>query len=288
MWFAREACFYAVDGVRGSLEWEDCENMLLPVPHIDIQREIVKEYNTVQNRINLNEQLIQKLEETAQAIYREWFVEFEFPFDFAQGKPDENGKPYKSSGGEMIWNEEMEKEIPVGWEVKPFTKIVEFGGGGTSSTKYPEYWNGSIPFYTPGDLTQHYYSITSEKMITTLGLSKCSSKLYPVNTTFVTARGATVGGVGLAGIPMAMNQSCYAVNGNDLNDFYIHQLTLQVMSQLKNETVGATFEALVTKDFDSYLLVHPIADLDKIFSSKVNNLYQLMLLKSKENQKCPA
>ena len=188
----------------------------------------------------------------------------------------------------MIWNEEMEKEIPVGWEVKPFTKIVEFGGGGTSSTKYPEYWNVSIPFYTPGDLTQHYYSITSEKMITTLGLSKCSSKLYPVNTTFVTARGATVGGVGLAGIPMAMNQSCYAVNGNDLNDFYIHQFTLQVMSQLKNETVGATFEALVTKDFDSYLLVHPIADLDKIFSSKVNNLYQLMLLKSKENQKCPA
>ena len=68
MWFAREACFYAVDGVRGSLEWEDCENMLLPVPHIDIQREIVKEYNTVQNRINLNEQLIQKLEEPHRII----------------------------------------------------------------------------------------------------------------------------------------------------------------------------------------------------------------------------
>lgn len=79
MWFERsefdrEACFHAVGGVRGSLEWEDFENMQLPIPHIDKQREIVKEYNTIQNRIVLNQQLIQKLEETAQAIYREWFV----------------------------------------------------------------------------------------------------------------------------------------------------------------------------------------------------------------------
>lgn len=80
MWFERsefdrEACFHAVGGVRGSLEWEDFENMKLPIPHIDKQREIVKEYNTIQNRIALNQRLIQKLEETAQAIYREWFVE---------------------------------------------------------------------------------------------------------------------------------------------------------------------------------------------------------------------
>lgn len=80
MWFERtefdrEACFHAVGGVRGSLEWEDFESMQLPIPHIDKQREIVAEYNTIQNRISLNQQLIQKLEETAQAIYREWFVE---------------------------------------------------------------------------------------------------------------------------------------------------------------------------------------------------------------------
>jgi type I restriction enzyme S subunit len=114
MWFERaefdrEACFHAVGGVRGSLEWEDFESMQLPIPHIDKQREIVKEYNTIQNRIALNQQLIQKLEETVQAIYREWFVEFEFP--------DENGKPYKSSGGEMVWSEELGKESPMGWNV---------------------------------------------------------------------------------------------------------------------------------------------------------------------------
>jgi type I restriction enzyme, S subunit len=82
---------------------------LLPIPPITKQREIVKEYNVIQNRIALNQKLIRKLEEAAQAIYREWFVEFEFP--------DENGKPYKSNGGEMVWNEELGKEVPRGWEV---------------------------------------------------------------------------------------------------------------------------------------------------------------------------
>ena len=58
--------------------------------------------------MHLNNHLIQKLEETAQAIYKQWFVDFEFP--------DENGKPYKSNGGEMEFNEELDKEIPKGWE----------------------------------------------------------------------------------------------------------------------------------------------------------------------------
>ncbi len=77
MWFTRsefdrEACFNAVGGVRGSLEWEDFCEMQLPIPSIEKQREIVAEYNVVQNRISLNNQLIQKLEETAQAIFNSY------------------------------------------------------------------------------------------------------------------------------------------------------------------------------------------------------------------------
>ena len=122
MWFTRsefdrEACFNAVGGVRGSLEWEDFCEMQFPIPSPAEQKEIVKEYNTILNRINLNKQLIQKLEETAQAIYKQWFVDFEFP--------DENGLPYKSNGREMVFNEKLEKEIPKGWEVKVVDDIVK-------------------------------------------------------------------------------------------------------------------------------------------------------------------
>ena len=122
MWFSREefdreACFHAVGGVRGSLEWDDFCTMKFPLPSPEKQREIVAEYNTIKKRIELNNQLIQKIEETAQAIYKHWFVDFEFP--------DENGNPYKSSGGNMVYNEELDKEIPEGWEVLAFERVVD-------------------------------------------------------------------------------------------------------------------------------------------------------------------
>lgn len=126
MWFSRkefdrEACFYAIGGVRGSLEWEDFCNMKLPIPHPDKQKEIVNENNTIVNRAALNNLLIQKLEETAQAIYKQWFVDFEFP--------DENGKPYNSNGGEMEFNEELGKEIPKGWELQKISDFSEMKYG---------------------------------------------------------------------------------------------------------------------------------------------------------------
>jgi type I restriction enzyme S subunit len=122
MWFRRpEFDRYARFKSHGSahefFEYDQMCQVELPIPSIDKQREIVKEYNVIQNRIILNQQLIQKLEETAEAIYKQWFVEFEFP--------DENGKPYKSNGGEMVWNEELGKEIPLGWEVGRLGDVLE-------------------------------------------------------------------------------------------------------------------------------------------------------------------
>jgi len=134
--FDREACFYAVGGVRGSLEWEDFCNMQLPVPSIEKQREIVREYHTIVDRIKLNEQLNQKLEETAQAIYKQWFVDFEFPMSKEHaakiGKPELEGKPYKSSGGKMVWNDELDQEIPEGWIITQLSDICSKIGSGAT------------------------------------------------------------------------------------------------------------------------------------------------------------
>ena len=114
MWFTRsefdrEACFLAVGGVRGSLEWEDFLNMELPIPYLEKQKELIEEYEAIEKRIQLNKKLCATLEETAQTIYKHWFEDFEFS--------DENGKPYKSSGGEMVDCEELGKEIPKGWRL---------------------------------------------------------------------------------------------------------------------------------------------------------------------------
>lgn len=294
MWFSRKefdrnAWFYTDADVRGGLHWKEFCNIQLPIPSLEKQKEIVAEYNTIVSRIKLNEQLNQKLVETAQAVYKQWFVDFEFPIskEYAAeiGKPELEGKPYKSSGGKMDRNDELDLEIPEGWEIKPFTIAVQLGGGGTPSTEISEYWNGNIPFYTPGDLNESYYCITTLKHITDLGLKKCSSRLYRMNTSFVTARGATVGGVCLAGVPMAMNQTCYAVNSEYFNDYYAHQLTRYIISKLKNEAIGATFGALVTKDFAAQHVIKPELQIEYMFEKQISKVYEQMLLKMKENKK---
>jgi type I restriction enzyme S subunit len=112
--------------------------MQLPIPSPEKQREIVREYNVIQNRILLNNQLIFKLEEAAQAIYKQWFVDFEFP--------DENGLPYKNNGGEMVWCEELEKEIPIGWEVEKLGKLIE------SFSKKHNFKKDELIFFNTSDI----------------------------------------------------------------------------------------------------------------------------------------
>lgn len=258
MWFRRPefdryARFKSHGSAREIFDWEEMCNTLLPIPHIDKQREIVKEYNTIQNRITLNQQLIQKLEETAQAIYREWFVD---------GIDVEN--------------------LPEGWMEKSFTEVVKLSGGGTPNTNNVNFWDGDIPFFTPADVTSGYYTIQTEKTITDEGLKNSSTKPYPKNTVFVTARG-TVGAISISGCEMAMNQSCYALRGR--YQYYIHQLAIETMSKLKTEAVGAVFGALVTKDFDAQMIIVPPNDMQRDFDNKVSKLYEYILIKTKENQK---
>ena len=161
MWFTRsefdrEACFHAVGGVRGSLEWEDFCSMQLPIPSIEKQLEIVKEYHVIQKRIELNNQLISKLEETAQAIYKQWFVDFEFP--------DGNGLPYKSNGGEMVWCEELDKEIPVGWRNIEIGEIANIKAGGDRPKIFSEISTNeiSIPIFSNGVTNKGLYGYTNK------------------------------------------------------------------------------------------------------------------------------
>lgn len=117
MWFKRPefdryARVKSHGSVREIFDWQEMCEVQLPIPSPEKQLEIVREYNVIQKRIKLNNQLINKLEETAQTIYKQWFVDFEFP--------DQNGLPYKTSGGEMI--ESDFGEIPMNWTLNVFTR----------------------------------------------------------------------------------------------------------------------------------------------------------------------
>ena len=125
--FDRNAWFTTDSSVRGGFSWGTLCEMELSVPDITTQQEVVKEYNIIVDRIKLNEELNQKLEETAQTLYKHWFVNFEFP--------DENGKPYKSSGGEMVYNEEFNRKIPIEWEENNLSNYVRLSQGQVINAK---------------------------------------------------------------------------------------------------------------------------------------------------------
>ena len=130
-----------------------------------------------------------------------------------------------------------------------FTSLINVFGGGTPKTGNPDFWDGLIPFFTPKDVGAPY-TLQTEKYITESGLAHCNSRLYPINTTFVTARG-TVGKVSLAGTPMAMNQSCYALASETVDPLLVYFYVLKAVTSLKHQASGAVFDAIVTRDFDS-------------------------------------
>ena len=153
-----------------------------------------------------------------------------------------------------------------------FTDLIQILGGGTPKTGENTYWNGNIAFFTPKDVDTPYTLIT-EKTITEEGLSHCNSRLYPVNTVFVTARG-TVGKVGMSGVPMAMNQSCYALVGKETHQLLVYFYTLKAVDRLKHKASGAVFDAITTRDFESEQIMKLSDDDAKDFLCIAEPMFQ--------------
>lgn len=268
MWFTRsefdrEACFNAVGGVRGSLEWEDFCNMQLPIPSITKQCEIVKEYNVVQNRITLNQQLIQKLEETTQTIYKHWFVDFEFQ--------DEDGLPYKSNGGEMEFNEELGKEIPKGWEVTELENIIEnfdnkrkpvAGSERLNKEKlYPYYGAAALMDYIDEYIFDGEYVLLGEdgSVVTEKGtpiLQYVWGKFWVNNHAHV-----------LKGI-----------NGFDENSLYV----LLKNTNITDKITGGVQAKINQSNLNSILILKPSANFLKQYNSVLKSVLQLFKNKTDE------
>ena len=216
MWFTRaefdrEATFHAVGGVRGSLEWEDFLDFELPIPSLEKQQQIVAEYNTVTNRINLNNQLNQKLEETAQALYKNWFVDYEFP--------NAEGKPYKSSGGEMVYNEELDTDIPVGWRVETIGEKFDIKIGRTPPRNEKQWFStiseNNTPWVSIKDLGQcKSYLLDTNEYLTKEAIEKFSIPVADENTTFLSFK-MSIGKVGITTTKMLSNEAIAHFNTPD-------------------------------------------------------------------------
>ena len=246
----------------------------ISLPPLEEQRRIAGILGAIDDKIENNRRINTNLELQAKALYKQWFVDFEFP--------NEEGKPYKSSGGKMVDSDLG--PIPDGWSVIGYCDAVDIKGGGTPPTNNPEFWNGSIPFFTPKDVPSDCFAIHTEKSITEAGLSNCNSKLYAKDTVFITARG-TVGKVVMAGCSMAMNQTNYALIGkNELSQYFVYLLTIALVNRLLKKANGAVFNAITTRDFEGEQIVHPTNFVLGKFVDIISPLYQQVLSIAKENE----
>jgi type I restriction enzyme S subunit len=228
----------------------------IPLPPLPAQREIAETLMAYDELIENDLKRIPILEEMIRALYREWFIDLRFPgHDGVRHVPSSIGP------------------IPENWTVVAFTELADVLSGGTPKTDVSAYWGGAIPFFTPRDATDTFYVNDTEKSLTELGLSKCSSSLFPADTVFITARG-TVGKVALPSVAMALNQSCYALRGKDgISQRFLHQLVLQQVDFLRTNTGGATFETIVVDTFRCMQVVKPPADLVARFESAVAPMF---------------
>ncbi len=291
MWFRRPefdryARFKSHGSAREIFDWSEMCEVELPIPSIEKQREIVREYNTIVNRISLNERLIQKLEETAQAIYKRWFVEFDFPSESLA--KDGVSQPYKSSGGKMVWCEELEREIPEGWVYSKIGDEIETLGGGTPSTEIEEYWlNGNILWYSPTDLTNNnsIYIFDSSNKISDSGLTKSSAKLFPPNSLMMTSR-ATIGKLAINLSEATTNQGFITMIPTlELNVYYLFCWIKTRIEDLLNLASGSTFLEISKSDFRNLYILIPEGSTNIYFKSKVETIFKLIKEKSFEDKK---
>lgn len=271
MWFSRPefdryARYHSHGSTRESFDWEDLCEVELPVPSIEKQREIVAQYQAVESKIKVNEQICEKLEATAQTLYRQWFVDFEFP--------NQEGQPYKSSGGAMVYNEELEKEIPEGWEVKSLKQIGKVITGKTPSSSNPEDFGEDFQFITPSDFVGKKVIIDSYRKLSLTGKERLENKINPKNTVLVTCIGSDMGKVSLCQEDCITNQQINSLIGNkEYYTEYLYYKLTEAKEVLKSIAVGGSTMPMLSKSqFELIDILMPKDELLKQFANSVSSI----------------
>ena len=235
----------------------------LPVPVVEERKmlRIIDILSAYDDLIENNQKQIKLLEEAAQRLYKEWFIDLRFPGH--ESTPIHDG-------------------IPEGWEQYPFSQKVSVMSGGTPKTEVKEYYGGSIPFYSPKDHNGSFFVFQTATTITEAGLANCNSPLYPENTIIITARG-TVGKTVILAVPMAMNQSCYALKCDELNlPYYLFFALNTEVQKLRTMSNGGVFDTIIVKTFDNIEITFPAKNLAASFEKTVSPIMEQIKTKMRE------
>lgn len=264
MWFKRPefdrlAIYYSHGSAHEFFEWDAMCDVKLPVPPINRQREIVSEYEALTRRIRLNEQMIAKLEETAQALYRKMFVD---------GVDKEN--------------------LPEGWRIGTLSELGEIVGGATPSTNNPELWcDNGISWLSPVDLSKQKTKFISKgaKDITKLGYESCSTKMLPVGSVLFSSR-APIGLMAITSRELCTNQGFKSIIPNEqIGLEYVYYYVLSIREKIAEENTGSTFDEVSGQIMKAYSAIIPPTSITKEFSNLLEPVFDLQYNIEQENLK---
>ncbi len=250
------------------------------------QKAIAKVLSDLDAKIELNNKINRELEAMAKTIYDYWFVQFDFPFDFAQGKPNDQGKPYKSSGGKMVYNEELKREIPVGWEVKKIGEVLKTTLGGTPSTKNKEFWKGNIPWLNSGEIA-NFPIVKSELSITKNAIDKSATSLMPKGTVPISITRHLRPSI--LAIDACANQSVVGIFESELiKSSYIYPLIKNEIPRYMALRTGAQQPHINKETIDETFIVLPTENILKMYYKLVDNSYKKIINTTFQNQQLTA
>ncbi|MEK4222057.1 restriction endonuclease subunit S [Bacillus sp. FSL W8-0116] len=264
--------------IRGSLTTKILKRLKIKVPAIKEQKKISSLLYSLDQRIETNNRINEKLEEMAQALFKHWFVDFEFP--------NENGEPYKSSGGEMVESELG--MIPKGWEVGTIKDIGEVVGGGTPSKKKNDYYTSNgIPWITPKDLSgfNKRYIKKGSIDITHKGYKNSSAKMLPKGSVLFSSR-APIGYIAIASNEVTTNQGFKSVVPfENFGTEFVFQTLKNNIETIKNRASGSTFKEISGGELKKIEVILPPQNVVDKFNQRTKKIGELIATYEEQNER---
>ena len=218
------------------------------------------------------------LEALAKQLYDYWFVQFDFP--------NEEGKPYKSSGGKMVWNEKLKRDIPASWETVVVDDVAEVFNGATPSTGDEQNYGGDVVWITPKDLSdqKQKFVYQGERNISQAGYDSCSTHLLPISTVLMSSR-APIGLLAIAKAELCTNQGFKSfVPKEDRIATYLYYYLQFHIKQIEQLGTGTTFKEVSREDVLKFPILKPSDVVLDLWEERVSALNDKQLELQKENE----
>lgn len=251
--------------LRASFNEDIFSFLNLYLPEYQEQVKIGDMLYNMEQKISLNQKICSELEAMAKTLYDYWFVQFDFP--------DENGKPYRTSGGKMVWNEQLKRKIPKGWKTGTIGDVGTIVSGGTPNTSCDEYYcTDGYAWITPNDLsgnTDKMFISHEERDVTVEGIENSSAVLMPKHTVLLSTR-APIGYLAISENEVCTNQGFKSiVPDSGYSEFYIYYVLKSNIPAIAQQGVGTTFKEVSKETLSGFKIPLPPIELTERFAAHI-------------------